>query len=199
MFFESLKYPFKGEKSVNNIIIGSIIVVASILILPAFILAGYLARTVNNALNGEPAPEFKDFSGLFADGVKLVSIFIIYFVSVVVLMFPIAFLGSISDTLGLVSFWLYLPIFFLFYVGHPVILYFYGRNLEFRDAFKIKEVVAKIISWKYAKILLFFIVIQIAFTVLQILLFFTLLGIIAIPLTLFIELVIYAKLISSID
>ncbi len=199
MIIEALKYPFKGERAANNIIIGTLLIFASIFVLPIFILVGYFARTVNNSVNGKPAPEFKDYKGLFVDGIKLTAVFITYFAVLIALMLPIVVLGNVSDLLGLAAFWLYVPVFFLFYVGHPALLYFYGRKLDFRDAFKVKEIVRKVVSWRYGKILLFLIGVNIAFTILQISLAFTILGLLLIPTTLFVELLVYTKLISGLD
>jgi len=197
MIPEALKYPFKGEKSTNNIVIGSLLVFGSIFILPAFILMGYFARVINNSVKGEVAPEFKDYKGLFVDGIKLTAVYIAYFVLIFVLMLPIVFLGSINEYLGLVAFWFYVPVFLLFYVGHPALSYCYGKNLSFREAFDIRNVVKKVISWRYAKIFLLFIGLQIGFSIAQIMLAVTIIGLLIIPTTLFIELVIYAKLLSE--
>lgn len=197
MINKILKYPFKGEKTGNNIVIGSLLVIGSILIIPAFILIGYFARTINNAIQDEPAPEFQDYKGLFIDGIKLTGIHLAYILLISALAFPIVFVGVASDSLGLIAFWVYVPIFILFYVGYPVLSYFYGKNLDFREAFLIKKMIKTVLTWKYAKIYLIFLGLQLSFSILQAILIVTLLGAILVPATLFIELVVYAKLLSQ--
>lgn len=199
MISEALNYPLEGDKSDNNLIIGTLLVFASVFVLPIFILAGYFARTIRNANNGEPAPEFEDYTGLFVDGVKIVGVYLVYFIALFAMIVPIAIFGELNEYLGLALFWLYVPAFFLFYYGYPTISYHFGKNLSLKQAFNVKEVVRSILTLRYLKIFLILLGVQIGFTVLQVLMAATIIGLLLVPTSLFFEFVVYAKLLSELE
>ncbi|WP_348610135.1 DUF4013 domain-containing protein [Halobaculum rarum] len=73
MLEDALGYPLRTDDRVATLIVGGALIVASVFVLPAFVLQGYLVRVLRSAASGErEAPSFTDWGKLFVDGVKLV-------------------------------------------------------------------------------------------------------------------------------
>ncbi|QLG26761.1 DUF4013 domain-containing protein [Halorarum halophilum] len=71
MIEESLRYPLNSDDRVATHLIGGLLLVLSILVLPAFVVQGYLVRVLRSAAGGETeAPSFTGWGGLFVDGLK---------------------------------------------------------------------------------------------------------------------------------
>lgn len=72
MLEAALRYPLKSDDRVATLIIGGLLLVLSVLVLPVFVLQGYLVRVLDSSARGETeAPSFTDWGGLFVDGLKL--------------------------------------------------------------------------------------------------------------------------------
>lgn len=201
MFVRALKYPLEDEEYIETLVIGSLLLATSILILPAFVLMGYFTRVVRNASNGEKPPRFEDYKGLCIDGVKLLSVSLIYLLGLMVLMLITAFAGEIDRTAGLVVFWILLvPAYFgLMYVA-TAILYHFSREGGMRDAFDITEIVKTAVSLRYlVAVLLLSVVGPILFSMLQLLLAVTILGLVLVPATLIYEMMCYSKIVGEIE
>ena len=75
MLEDALRYPLENDDRVSTLLIGGVLLVLSVLILPAFVLQGYLVRVLHSAAAGEAeAPSFTDWGSLFVDGLKLLVI-----------------------------------------------------------------------------------------------------------------------------
>ncbi|QZX99433.1 DUF4013 domain-containing protein [Halobaculum rubrum] len=73
MLEDALGYPLRTDDRVATLIVGGALIVASVFVLPAFVLQGYLVRVLRSAATGErAAPSFIDWGELFVDGLKLV-------------------------------------------------------------------------------------------------------------------------------
>lgn len=73
MLEDALGYPLRTDDRVATLIVGAALIVASVFVLPAFVLQGYLLRVLRSAATGErAAPSFTDWGELFVDGLKLV-------------------------------------------------------------------------------------------------------------------------------
>lgn len=72
MIEEGLRFPSRGEKAVETVVIGGILVFFAWLIVPGLALGGYAVRTIRSAASGEPAPpRFEDWWALIADGLRV--------------------------------------------------------------------------------------------------------------------------------
>lgn len=68
-----------GDEWYVTILVGGVIAIASVLLLPVFLLAGYLVQVSREAMAGasEP-PEFDDWNHLFVEGLKATAILVVY-------------------------------------------------------------------------------------------------------------------------
>lgn len=94
MLEDALRYPLESDDRVSTLLIGGVLVVLSVLILPAFVVQGYLVRVLRSAATGETeAPSFTDWGSLFVDGAKLFVVNLVYGLVVIV---PMAVLGLVA-------------------------------------------------------------------------------------------------------
>lgn len=82
MFIEGLKYPFGKDNLMKILGYGTLLILCSFLILPIFIIVGYMARVIesNPSPGDTKLPPIDDFGGLLVDGVKLTGVNIAYMV-----------------------------------------------------------------------------------------------------------------------
>lgn len=95
MFEEGLSYPLDGDNALGRIIIGGLLGFASVLVIPAFALLGYLVWVLrDSALGKDEPPAFDDWGAMIVDGLKATVVGISYgilpFLLVVVSVFVIA-------------------------------------------------------------------------------------------------------------
>lgn len=87
MIADALGFPRTSDDWVQTVLIGAVLVPLSLLILPAFVLQGYMVRVMGAATAGEKrAPSFTDWGSLFVDGLKLV---VVGFVASLVVNVPV--------------------------------------------------------------------------------------------------------------
>jgi len=95
MFEAALRYPTNGEKALERLLIGGVLVILSPLILPAFLVYGYLVRSLAAVAAGdEEPPAFDEWEELFVDGIKAFVVAFVYGIVPVVLV--LAFLVPVS-------------------------------------------------------------------------------------------------------
>lgn len=111
MLGDAIAFPRSGDDWISTLLIGGVLSLLSLLVLPAFILQGYLVRVLQAAANNEQeAPSFTDWGGLFVDGLKL---FVVNLAYSLVFMIPYLLLvfftfgsdggtGALTTVLGLV-------------------------------------------------------------------------------------------------
>ena len=77
---EVLSYPFKDPKWVEKFLIGSLLSLGSFFVLPLFLIYGYLAEILRNALKGKELslPEWDEWEKKFIEGAKLFAVGLIY-------------------------------------------------------------------------------------------------------------------------
>ncbi|MBK8904369.1 MAG: DUF4013 domain-containing protein [Anaerolineaceae bacterium] len=77
---KAFTYITEDERWVGKIGIGALISLLSFLILPAFLLTGYMVGVTRNVMNGvkRPLPEWEDLGTLFKDGISIVLASIVY-------------------------------------------------------------------------------------------------------------------------
>ena len=78
-----LIYPFKGEKSANKLLVGSLLVLANFIIpvIPFLFVIGYGARIARRVIDGDGEvvlPEWDDWNTYFKDGVRLFVVSLVY-------------------------------------------------------------------------------------------------------------------------
>ncbi|MFC6725329.1 DUF4013 domain-containing protein [Halobium palmae] len=87
MLADALGFPRTSDDWVQTLLIGAVLIPLSLLILPAFVLQGYMVRVMEAATAGERrAPSFTDWGSLFVDGLKL---FVVGFVASLVVNVPV--------------------------------------------------------------------------------------------------------------
>lgn len=102
-FVRPLAFVFDDPRWMPKILLGGLFVLASVFIIGAFFLYGYLARLVRNVIDGQqhPLPEWDDLGDFFVEGFKLFAVGLVYVIPiallVAVLIVPTAILSNIGD------------------------------------------------------------------------------------------------------
>jgi len=80
MFEDALRYPTSGDDALETIAIGGILGLLGFLILPVFLVYGYLVRVIRAVSRGddETPPTFDDWGELLVDGVEGFVIVLVY-------------------------------------------------------------------------------------------------------------------------
>lgn len=85
MLGDALSFPRSSDDWISTLLIGGILSALGVLVLPAFVLQGYLVRVLRAAAAGDrKAPSFTDWGRLFVDGLKLVVVNVVYSLAFVV-------------------------------------------------------------------------------------------------------------------
>ncbi|MFC6862879.1 DUF4013 domain-containing protein [Halomicroarcula sp. GCM10025817] len=81
MLEDALKFPWKGEKNVETIIIGGVLSLLGVFIIPTLFVYGYLVRVIRQVGAGddEVPPVFDEWGELLVDGVLAFVISLVYF------------------------------------------------------------------------------------------------------------------------
>jgi hypothetical protein len=78
---DALTYPTESDDWIVTVLIGGIMSILSFLIIPAFIVYGYLVRAIQANLEGEPEPPtFGDWGDLIVDGIKVMVVTLVYMI-----------------------------------------------------------------------------------------------------------------------
>ena len=100
MFQEAINYPRNSDSVVKTVAIGGVLLVLSFLVVPTFLVFGYIVRSLRSVLGGdENPPVFDDWGDLLVDGVKAFAIGFVY--SLVPTAIAVAALVASGATLGL--------------------------------------------------------------------------------------------------
>ena len=79
MISESITYLRNSDEVVKTVLIGGVLSILSFLLLPAFIVSGYLVRVLQRTMHGnDEAPVFDDWEELLIDGLKAFAIALVY-------------------------------------------------------------------------------------------------------------------------
>ena len=90
MLSDALSFPRGGDDWLSTLLVGGILTVLSFLILPGFVLQGYLVRVLGHAARGERTPpSFTQWGSLLVDGLK---VFVVNLVYGLVVLIPFALL-----------------------------------------------------------------------------------------------------------
>lgn len=76
---KAFTYFAEDERWMGKLVIGVLVSLVSILILPGFLLSGYMVGITRNVMNGEkrPLPEWEDLGTLFMDGLSIIVVSIV--------------------------------------------------------------------------------------------------------------------------
>ncbi|MFW6153547.1 MAG: DUF4013 domain-containing protein [Halobacteriota archaeon] len=83
-----ITYPMEQEDWVKTVIIGGVLIFLSFLIVPMFLVYGYLVRTIRGSLGDETEPPvFDEWGSLFVEGIQAWVIGLIYLIIPIIVMF----------------------------------------------------------------------------------------------------------------
>lgn len=192
---DSIKYP---SSNWGKILILGIIIIASILIVPIFLLYGYILRIMKATLAGlDELPEFDEIGDMFVDGLKVFVVGIVYAIPVWIIAAIIgAVMGNVSSTTATVGPAMVWAIFFgnIIFVIIAVIIGLIEvmaiANMAYNDgdlgaAFRFSEILDYIARIGWGKYIVTYILIAIVSFIgflIGMLTFFILIGIILLPL-----------------
>lgn len=204
MLTKAVEYPFDNDHYVETFLVGTLLLLGSFLILPVFVVIGYVSMVTNAVYNDEKMPELTDHIGdCFSIGLKLSAAIFVY---VSVIIFSLSATGLIIEAINMpivgaiMMIFLFLGIFYLSYIQLVIFHQFSISGYTITSAFDIPTIVDKSLTLQYfAVYLLISLVISTVFAILQLMLLFTFVGILLIPTTLFYEFILYGYLIANID
>ena len=190
---DSIKYP---SSSWGKVLILGIITIASILIVPVFLLIGYVFRIIKATLAGiDELPEFDEIGSMFVDGLKVFVVGIIYAIPVWIISAIVGLLmgsNSVAVILGYIVFFIIALI-----IGLVEIMAI--ANMAYNDgdlgaAFRFSEILDIIATIGWGKYIVTYIVIVILATIgilIGALTMIILIGFILLPLIIFPYLVMF--------
>ena len=193
MLEDGLSYPVRGDW-IGRVIIGGVLGFFSWLILPAFLLMGYLVRVLGTTAAGaEEPPEFTGWGDMLVKGVVATVIalayaivpFIVYgiFVSVVVgtggLIGGEA--GGLLAGVGILAAFAFIPVLFLVYYAVPAALTAYAVEEDAGAAFSVAKLKPTLLSVDYLVAMLMPIVVAVVLWILTGILAITVIGLLLVP------------------
>lgn len=79
MFEDALRYPWTGDDRLETIVVGGVLGLLGMLVVPMFLVFGYLVRVVRRVGEGDEAPpSFDDWGELLVDGLKAFVVVLVY-------------------------------------------------------------------------------------------------------------------------
>jgi hypothetical protein len=192
---DSIKYPTSNW---GKVLILGVIMIASFLIVPIFLLIGYLFRIIKATLAGlDELPEFDEIGEMFVDGLKVFVVGIVYSIPVIIISLILSALtgSSSSATLSLnpAMIWAFV----LVYIIYIIVAVIVGlieviaiANMAYYDgdlgaAFSFSEILDRIATIGWGKYIITYIVIALVSFIgflIGILTLFILVGFILLPL-----------------
>lgn len=88
MIEDAFTYPTARDDWIKTIIIGGILTFLGFLLIPLFIVYGYVVRSIKSSIDGDNSPPaFSDWGGLIVDGIQAFVIGIIYLLIPIIVAF----------------------------------------------------------------------------------------------------------------
>lgn len=166
MLFDALAYPRRGNEVFARHALGAVFVLFGSLLVPTFLIYGYLVRVVRGVAAGDPEPpEWDDWEDLLIDGLKYFAVSFVYGLPVFVMAFvggAIAFgvaFGIATESGGLTAtFGLLLGLLVLVMVlaasvaGYllPAAIVHFALEGEVEAAFQVRTIAGNALSRPYA-------------------------------------------------
>ena len=199
MTLESLKYPLESDNLFETLAIGTVLIIASIFIIPWFIIMGFYMKVINYSSQGKEVPKFENYVDLLINGLKYTAVAIIYGVVLLIFIMVVSLIGELHAALGAISLLLILVAYSLYVYLLPAIMYEFAQEYKIEDAFNFREMLRYTKSIEYLKIaLLLLLVYPILFALLQLGVGITIIGLLFIPATIIYEMMVYGHLVSKI-
>ncbi|WP_458205423.1 DUF4013 domain-containing protein [Haladaptatus sp. NG-SE-30] len=161
MLEDALSYPTKGDDGIARNLIGGVLFLFSFLIIPAFIVMGYMVQAMAAASRGETEPPaFEDWGSLLVDGLKAILINIAYaIVPTFIMGMMIAFIGiggsaggdagGLFAGFGLLGIFLAVILAFVIQYILPAALTNFGRTGKIGAAFDFDTLTPVLTSKEY--------------------------------------------------
>lgn len=193
MLEDGLSYPIRGDW-IGRIVIGGLLGLLSVLVVPAFLLVGYLVRVLEKTVGGdEIPPEFTDWGDLLVKGLIGTIITVAYTVlPVLAYALVVAVVGGTSGAIGgdvgalvgvvgLLLALAFVPVLFLVYYAVPAALSAYAARGELGAAFDPDLLKPALLSTEYLVAVLMPIVVAVVTWVATAVLAVTLVGLLLVP------------------
>jgi hypothetical protein len=145
-------FMFDDEEWVKKLAIGGVAILFGIIILPIFVVLGYMLQTLKNVRDGQskPLPEWDDFSGLLVKGLMVFLIALVYSIPILIFVCLLVVIqlgfpqdGDISGALAIVWSCLLCVISFvalLINIILPAAIIRYAQFDTFGSAFQFGEI-----------------------------------------------------------
>jgi hypothetical protein len=193
MLEDGLSYPLRGDW-IGRVIIGGVLGFLSVLVLPAFVLLGYLVRVLETTVDGsEDPPEFVDWGDLLVTGVVGTVITLAYtvvpivgYVLLVVVLVGTGGavggdLGALAGVAGLLATLAFIPVVLVVYYAVPAALTAYAAHGEIGAAFDLAALKPTLFSPEYLVAVLMPLVVAVVLWIATGLLAITILGLLLVP------------------
>jgi hypothetical protein len=193
MLEDGLSYPVRGDW-IGRIIIGGVLGFLSLLVIPAFVIVGYLVRVLEQTIAGdEVPPEFDDWGDLLMTGIVGTVITIAYtIVPVIAYAILVAVVlgtggalggdaGALIGVVGALLALAFIPILFLVYYAVPAALSAYAARGEMGAAFDVDLLKPTLLSTEYLVAVLMPIVVAVITWIVAGVLTATFIGIVLVP------------------
>jgi hypothetical protein len=161
MLEDSLSYPTNGDGGIKRLLIGGVLLFFGWLLVPVFVVSGYLVRAAARVSYGdEEPPAFDDWGGLIVDGLKVTLISIAYSL-VPGVIFAVMFLvvlgggsaggnaGGLLAGVGMLGTLLALPVMLVITYLLPAALINFARNDSLGAAFEFSTLKPVLLSQQY--------------------------------------------------
>jgi len=199
MFEDGMSYPARGDW-IGRIAIGGLLAAFSLLIIPAFLLVGYLIRVLKTTVGGaEEPPAFDEWGDMFIKGIVGTAIGIIYSVIPFVVFGVVGFVlfgiigvaGGAGDGGGIVAGFglmallllslLFIPVLFAVYYMVPAALTNYAIEDSLGAAFDVSTIKPILLSSEYLIATLMPLVVAVLLWVATMILSITFVGLLLVP------------------
>jgi hypothetical protein len=195
MITDGLSYPVAGDSALSRLVVGTLLSVASFLVLPAIALLGYLVRVLASAAHDEPAPPaFDNWGKMFVTGLKATVVTVVYGIAPLGLVGGLAvsgtFLTGVSGAdspaglllgFGLIGGLLALVVSFLIYYLVPAALANMAVEGRVGAAFDFGQLAGVLTSGEYLLAWLVPFALSVVVNVVSVLLAITVVGIVFVP------------------
>lgn len=156
MIGEAVRYPMQDDDWIRTVIIGTVLLITSFLIIPVFLVYGYLLRVLDRASRGIPdPPEFGDWENLLVDGVKTFAVVFLYQIVPLILVMLVAVLGFLTlgeggaGAVGIILGVLVLGVYVLVALLLPAALTNMAREGSFGAAFDFDTILGGVLTGDY--------------------------------------------------
>jgi hypothetical protein len=193
MLEDGLGYPVRGDW-IGRIIIGGVLGFFSFLVLPIFAIQGYLFKVMEGTIAGEDTPPaFTDWGELLVRGIGVTVIGIAYSVLPVLAYGFVAFsflgvggyvggdAGGLLAGVGVLSFFLLLPVLLFVYYVIPAAVANYASTGELASGFAFSEILSVVTTGEYLLAVLLPIVVGVVLVLAAFVLAITVVGVLFIP------------------